>query len=187
MGAIASCPEDIEGAVKCPKCGFVSHPGIEQCKKCGHHFVAAAAPQSSSGILSIVPPLPPRPPKEAPPPEEDFPPNSPASAEPEPPATFEVEPLEPPEISAQPATEAGAPAVPWREELNDRLEDFRRKRGRVQSAFDPFFPKGLLCYWKSTYVEELGDPLIDAVGRRDVGREIARGRVRSGDEEGDGA
>jgi hypothetical protein len=33
----------------------------------------------------------------------------------------------------------------------------------VQSAFDPFFPKGLLCYWKSTYVEELGDPLIDAL------------------------
>jgi FAD/FMN-containing dehydrogenase len=33
----------------------------------------------------------------------------------------------------------------------------------VQSAFDPFFPKGLLCYWKSTYVEELSDGLIDAL------------------------
>jgi hypothetical protein len=33
----------------------------------------------------------------------------------------------------------------------------------VQSAFDPFFPKGLLCYWKSTYVEELSDGLVDAL------------------------
>jgi FAD/FMN-containing dehydrogenase len=31
----------------------------------------------------------------------------------------------------------------------------------VQSAFDPFFPKGLLQYWKSTYLEELSDQLLD--------------------------
>ena len=31
----------------------------------------------------------------------------------------------------------------------------------VQAAFDPFFPKGLLQYWKSTYVEELSDALLD--------------------------
>jgi FAD/FMN-containing dehydrogenase len=33
----------------------------------------------------------------------------------------------------------------------------------VQSAFDPFFPKGMLQYWKSTYVNELGDDLILAL------------------------
>ena len=33
----------------------------------------------------------------------------------------------------------------------------------VQSAFDPFFPKGGLYYWKSTYVEQLGDALLDAL------------------------
>jgi FAD/FMN-containing dehydrogenase len=33
----------------------------------------------------------------------------------------------------------------------------------VQSAFDPFFPKGLLQYWKSTYVNELSDGLLDAL------------------------
>ena len=33
----------------------------------------------------------------------------------------------------------------------------------VQSAFDPFFPKGLLQYWKSTYVDALGDDLLDAL------------------------
>ena len=31
----------------------------------------------------------------------------------------------------------------------------------VQAAFDPFFPKGLHQYWKSTYVEELSDDLLD--------------------------
>ncbi len=33
----------------------------------------------------------------------------------------------------------------------------------VQSSFDPFFPKGLLQYWKSTYLEELSDELLDAL------------------------
>lgn len=33
----------------------------------------------------------------------------------------------------------------------------------IQSAFDPFFPKGLLQYWKSTYVETLSDDLLDAL------------------------
>jgi FAD/FMN-containing dehydrogenase len=33
----------------------------------------------------------------------------------------------------------------------------------VQAAFDPFFPKGQLMYWKSTYVEWLSDELLDAV------------------------
>jgi FAD/FMN-containing dehydrogenase len=33
----------------------------------------------------------------------------------------------------------------------------------IQSAFDPFFPKGLLQYWKSTYVDTLGDDLLDAL------------------------
>src|SRR5262245_33031992 len=31
----------------------------------------------------------------------------------------------------------------------------------IQSAFDPFFPKGLLQYWKSTYVDSLSDALLD--------------------------
>jgi FAD/FMN-containing dehydrogenase len=33
----------------------------------------------------------------------------------------------------------------------------------VQAAFDPFFPKGLLQYWKSTYVQELEDDLLDTL------------------------
>jgi len=33
----------------------------------------------------------------------------------------------------------------------------------VQSAFDPFFGKGLLQYWKSTYVEALSDEVLQAM------------------------
>ena len=34
----------------------------------------------------------------------------------------------------------------------------------VQAAFDEFFPRGTLrSYWKSTYVEELTDPILDII------------------------
>jgi FAD/FMN-containing dehydrogenase len=33
----------------------------------------------------------------------------------------------------------------------------------IQSAFDPFFPKGNLYYWKSTYVDDLSDACLDAI------------------------
>ena len=33
----------------------------------------------------------------------------------------------------------------------------------LQAAFDPFFPKGLLYYWKSTNVHELSDACIDTI------------------------
>ena len=33
----------------------------------------------------------------------------------------------------------------------------------LQAAFDPFFPKGRLYYWKSTYVDDLSDAGIDTM------------------------
>jgi hypothetical protein len=33
----------------------------------------------------------------------------------------------------------------------------------VQAAFDPFFPKGLLYYWKSTYLDDLSDAAIASI------------------------
>jgi Berberine and berberine like len=37
----------------------------------------------------------------------------------------------------------------------------------VQAAFDPFFVRGTLrSYWKSTFVEDLGDDVLDIVVRR---------------------
>jgi FAD/FMN-containing dehydrogenase len=41
----------------------------------------------------------------------------------------------------------------------------------VQSAFDPFFPRGMLrAYWKSEYVPELSDAVIEIVARRSAER-----------------
>jgi FAD/FMN-containing dehydrogenase len=41
----------------------------------------------------------------------------------------------------------------------------------VQSAFDPFFPRGLLrAYWKSEYVPELSDAVIEIVARSSAER-----------------
>jgi FAD binding domain/Berberine and berberine like len=44
----------------------------------------------------------------------------------------------------------------------------------VQSAFDAFFPKGLLQYWKSTYVDELSDELLDALCQLAASRPSSR-------------
>jgi FAD/FMN-containing dehydrogenase len=45
---------------------------------------------------------------------------------------------------------------------------------QVQSAFDPFFPKGMLYYWKSTYVETLSDELLHALCQLAAERPSAR-------------
>jgi FAD/FMN-containing dehydrogenase len=44
----------------------------------------------------------------------------------------------------------------------------------VQSAFDPFFPKGLLQYWKSTYVEDLSNELFNTLCRLSAERPSPR-------------
>ena len=46
----------------------------------------------------------------------------------------------------------------------------------LQAAFDPFFPKGRLYYWKSTYVDDLSDEAIDTM----VDAAIARPSFMSG-------
>jgi FAD/FMN-containing dehydrogenase len=33
----------------------------------------------------------------------------------------------------------------------------------LQSAFDPFFPQGLLCYWKSRFMDELGADALETI------------------------
>lgn len=44
----------------------------------------------------------------------------------------------------------------------------------VQSAFDPFFPKGGLYYWKSIYVDQLNDDVINELHRRAAARPSPR-------------
>ena len=41
--------------MKCPKCGFVSYAGLEQCKKCGYPFVKVAPKGSSSSLTTLFP------------------------------------------------------------------------------------------------------------------------------------
>ncbi len=46
----------------------------------------------------------------------------------------------------------------------------------LQAAFDPFFPRGRLYYWKSTYIDDLSDEAIDTM----VDATIARPSFMSG-------
>ena len=50
----------------------------------------------------------------------------------------------------------------------------------IQSAFDPFFPKGLLQYWKSLNVDALSDELIDELCRLAAERPSPRSTWTSG-------
>jgi FAD/FMN-containing dehydrogenase len=58
----------------------------------------------------------------------------------------------------QPLRELGTPLADISQPMPFRV---------VQSAFDPFYPRGqLLSYWKSTYVSELSDGVIDVLATR---------------------
>lgn len=115
--------------MKCPKCGFVSYSDLPQCKKCGCTFVATTAKEKAAPFSSPASPRksPPRP--AAP----DPPLLKPPEVTPAPAATPDKEP-EWPVLASTPPLVA---APPWREELSDRLEDFRRKRARLRGEFDP--------------------------------------------------
>jgi uncharacterized RDD family membrane protein YckC len=120
--------------VKCPKCGFVSFPGISQCKKCGHHFAPEAPAAQSSDLLSVVP-------KSEPWRSQASPPAPPGDENPAP--LVEAQPLEPsggvpelPEVAAEPMNPPPA-AEDWRQELSGRVENFRRKRANLRKGFDP--------------------------------------------------
>jgi hypothetical protein len=62
----------------------------------------------------------------------------------------------------QPLRELGTPLLDLGAEMPFRM---------FQAAFDPFFPKGeLASYWKSIYLNELSDDLIDLIVRRALQR-----------------
>lgn len=134
------CLEVSNNPVKCPKCGFVSFPGLPQCKKCGHSFVLAKSKQASASILSLISRTPSaRAPSAAPPPPEE----SPSQAQRGPAGQPAEAPEREPQLAAAPQAPATAevrPAErgrPWREELSERVEDFRRRRARLRGDFDP--------------------------------------------------
>ena len=127
--------------MRCPKCGYVSYPGLSQCKKCGRSFDPTKHKEASPPVQSLFSGSLPRPPGQSiapPPPEEP----SPASSAPS--VAFPVKAVERepslPVLSPVPAVEQApptGPARPWREELSDRVEDFRRRRAHLRGDLDP--------------------------------------------------
>lgn len=127
--------------MKCPKCGFVSYAGLAQCKKCGFEFAKAAGRGGSSSFTTLFPDgigapsvpstaspakLPPEPIlSEREPPAPEAPPLAPAPSFA---ATEDARPanLSPPEDSAH----------DWREVLSNRVQDFRKRRAKLQRNAD---------------------------------------------------
>lgn len=120
--------------MKCPKCGFVSFPGIDRCKKCGHSFPVV------EDRHRVIPPLFRQPSTVAGQPEEplsaqvegkevDFPPESrdlnPASDSDQG-FLSEAKPRDADGAGA----EAAAP-LDWQKELAERMQEFRRRRARI--------------------------------------------------------
>jgi uncharacterized RDD family membrane protein YckC len=132
--------------VKCPNCGSVSFPGVQQCKKCGHRFAPAVSDETApgrvqpSGAGAVEEPLTPAPPAALPVfPEIDQlrPARISSAAE-----LLDSVPIEPnisrPESrpSRDPAPDL-RPQQTWRSELTARVTDFRRRRARVRRKPDP--------------------------------------------------
>ena len=123
-------------SVKCPKCGFVSFPGHEQCKKCGHRFTQV------NGQVEGIPPLFHRPGSEQ---------TLPSRLEPESPLektelgqeeTGDLDvALEPQETASSPVPPQEEKSVPrpsrpsgmspWQAELAERVQEYRDRRARM--------------------------------------------------------
>lgn len=124
--------------MKCPKCGFISFPGNDDCKKCGHHFIQV------NGKAEGIPPL-----------FHRLRPETKAPAEPEPESEsaldqtdlseqetgsldVELEPQVTPPDPGKPEAEPPSPQPsnhpglsPWQAELADRVQEYRQRRARL--------------------------------------------------------
>jgi uncharacterized RDD family membrane protein YckC len=123
--------------VKCPKCGFVSFPGLDQCKKCGQQFTPVEKQQPGipppfrrTGPEAIQPASPLS--LEGQEAEQGFPLEdrdlNPAS---DPRTRF----MDPPKPGAAEAAAPG-PAAPldWQKELAGRMQEFRRRRALISTG-----------------------------------------------------
>src|SRR5208282_1220602 len=138
------CPEDGLPAVKCPKCGFVSNAGLEQCKKCGHSFATA----TREGVVSLRASFFPEggrsmtnPSPQPPPESKESPPFARPEMPPEPAPPADVGPWPVPshqeKLDGADYPPADEPPQDWREELSERLENYRKRRARLQPDADP--------------------------------------------------
>ncbi len=132
--------------MKCPKCGFVSYPGLAQCKKCGATLVPAPRPPSVATKATIIAQPGPPPQVEgkatgAPPANVD-----PAQSR----ATKELQQDKGPQTMPdntelefvrnlrEPLAEKAKPPVaeepaPWRQELSERVQSFRQRRAHLRN------------------------------------------------------
>lgn len=128
-------------SLKCPECGFVTFPGLDRCKKCGHDF--ADLRSQSKGIESLF---------QQPHPEANAPTASASKtgldqtemAEHEA-SELDIE-LKPENASAEIAkTKEDQPTAPppdfqtaheWQAELAERVKEFRQRRAKLRSAKD---------------------------------------------------
>ena len=108
--------------MRCPKCGYVSFPGLAQCKKCGQLLPNRSVSSASRVAQRAEAPAQPVQPnstdsKAVPTPSVHLPPSA-------------VEPKAPPAASREPSP---APAAndQWRDEVAARVQDFRRRRGQA--------------------------------------------------------
>ena len=132
--------------MKCPKCGFVSYPGLAQCKKCGTTLLPAPWPPSVATKATIITQPGPAPQLEgeatgAPPANMD-PAQSRATKEPPqdegPRAMLDNTELEFLRNPREPLAEKATPPVseepaPWRQELSERVQSFRQRRARLRN------------------------------------------------------
>lgn len=131
-------------AVKCPKCGYTRYPGLTQCRRCGNSFVRGAQKSLSVSELLLLA-------QAGPPPKDGE--TAPGSA----PAQLELAstmpifkrshddkpPVMPDDVeftsfpdSLEDSSLDGEDSTSWRQELSDRVQDFRRKRARLRNEPD---------------------------------------------------
>lgn len=128
--------------MKCPKCGFVSFPGLDQCKKCGHPFTAAESPASN------VPPLFRQTSEHANHPDssrDDWkelgsPIGSVSLND-----SRERSPESPAPVREETATRSSAP-LDWQKELAERMQEFRRRRARISTGKEDAGPSRSLDF-----------------------------------------
>lgn len=132
--------------MNCPKCGFISYPGLAQCKKCGTSLAPAVHPPSVISKTSpIVQAVPARQQEEkgiGPPSANMKPAQSKATHESlqgkRPQATSDNLELEfESHLRERPATTVSLPPAPelspWRQELTERVQSFRQRRARLRN------------------------------------------------------
>lgn len=130
--------------MKCPKCGFVSYAGQEQCKKCGYPFVKSLTRKSSSPLTTLFPegvrPAPSSRSDRGPGPDEfalelsgEQPPESGRTSSEQ---ASSREDLITENMESNPESSKSSTAN-WREELSERVVNFRRRRAHLQADSEP--------------------------------------------------